>query len=170
MSDRFFPTKLASVDEIRLIKAIRYEVPVAIKDKENFFDVGVYAPEIKKHLEKIKVPAHYHEHLRRFMWRHRLFLELYIRVADDTVQSRQGLKNLLNRYIIYMDGIAEGLLTTAKRRAGIQDYRSRLFDMYLVIEHYVGRHEFDVAFDWRERHPDIILECIDHVTLGMVLS
>lgn len=55
----------------------------------------------------------------------------------------------------------EGLLTTVWKHKGDASYRSRLFDLYLVLEYNIGRHEFDIVDAWKMEHRKIILECQD---------
>ena len=56
-----------------------------------------------------------------------------------------------------MVGMVEGLLTTIQKRIGDVAYRSHLFNLYLVVEFYVGRHEHDIICRWAREHPDTTL-------------
>ena len=68
---------------------------------------------------------------------------------------------IVKRYIMYMDGIAESVFTTVKKRQGDVGFHSILFDMYLNTKYFVGRHEFHITGYWRQSHLDTILESQD---------
>lgn len=145
-----------------------------VHSPRDFFKVKVISwedpskPEVEA---PITVPSTYHTHLRRFIWRHQLFMELYSRA--NTVNSfklRTGLRPILLRYIEYMDGMVEGLLTTVKKNPGDATFRSNLFDLYLVTDYYLqGQHEHHLGDTWRLQHPDTILECVKMDTIGEFL-
>lgn len=131
-----------------------------------FFDVAIYGSEVDRLLgTPITVPKYYWEHLRRFLWRHHVYMQLYASTSSG-VKLPASVRSVIKLYIQYMDGIAEGLLTTAGRRRGDPGYRSYLFNMYLVVDFHVGRHEHHVVSSWAAEHPDIIIECVDIDTIG----
>lgn len=164
MTDLFFPNTAPSQQELRLLMLIRY-IP-STKAKGQYFEVNVRNWELQVMSDPgvVSVPIHYHEHLRRFIWRQMVFMELLTRGSD--LDLAHALRPMLQRYVLYMDGIVEGLLTTAKVKKPDPGFRSRLFDLYLVVEYYVGRHEYDIVGDWRGSNLDIVLECQDVETLG----
>lgn len=170
MSDRYFPSSPPSEDELRLILLLRY-VPSSVKTKEGFFTVNVRNWELGTASDPgtILVPVRYQEHLRRFLWREMIFMEVIRRCTLREIYLVATVSPLVKRYIMYMDGILEGLLTTARKRQDDVKYRSVLFEMYLNVEYFVGRHEFDIAGQWRESHPDTILECQDALQLGELI-
>lgn len=171
MSDRYFPASTPTEEELQLILLVRY-VQSAQRKKEGFVTVKVRNFELDIAAEPgiILVPAHYREHLRRFLWRQTVFMEVVKRSSQSTVHLVAPASPLVKRYIVYMDGIVEGLLTTARKRQDDPRYRSVLFDMYLTVEFFVGRHEHHVAAQWRRTHPEVVLECQDAFELGSIDS
>lgn len=167
MSDRFFPNTVPTEDELRLILLVRYHVSSA-KTKKGFFSVDTWNWELDVASEPstILVPVRYLHHLRRFLWREMILMEVMRRSALQEIFLSPAASPLVKRYIQYMDAIAEGLLTTAQKRQGDSSYRSVLFEMYLNVEYFVGRHEFNVAGHWRADHPETVLECQDALELG----
>ena len=114
----------------------------------------------------ITVPTYYYEHLKRFLWRHRLFIGVNERAQQ--LPLAMGLRPLIQQYIMYMDAIVEALLTTARKASEHQEgWRAELFDLYLVVEHMVERHEYHLGDDWRLKNPDHILEQINVNSLRM---
>lgn len=166
MADRFFPAYVPDEELLRRLCLIRY-YPKKIQDSD-FFHVSVMNVELKQptHPKIIQLPNVYFEHLRRFIWRQHVFMELAARKPKIPDQ----LRTMIKKYIMYMDGMIEGLLTTARQRKGELDYRSRLFNQYLIVEYFVGRHEYDVVGRWRMENADTILECQDMEALGMYIS
>lgn len=78
---------------------------------------------------------------------------------------------MLQRYITYMDAMLEGILMTARVKAGNDPmFRSYLFDRYLVTDYLIGRHEYDVGDAWRLENPDIIVECQKAQAIGELAS
>jgi len=164
MTDLFFPSEAPSATEMRLILSTRY-YPIE-SPRDDFFDIRVYGREVGATTgENITLPKYYWDHLRRFLWRHDLYMHLYDE-AFTGVRLPPNLRSLIKRYIQYMDAVAEGLLTTAGNRKGDVNYRSYLFNMYLVVDSLVGRHEYDVVSRWAMEHPDIILECTNIDDIG----
>lgn len=169
MSDYLWPRSLVTSRELRLLMAIRYRMDGMPTGP--FFKVKVIAWELGPTYESedhITVPSFYHNHLRHFLWRQHLFMELYKRVnTEKGFRLQTGLRALLQRYIQYMDGMVEGLLTTVKRHPRDADFRSSLFNLYLVTDYYLdGIHEPDLGDQWRLQHPDIILECVGLDAIG----
>lgn len=164
MTDLFFPSEAPPLDEFRAISLACYYVQST--PKEGFCIVQWYSwansqPVI---LESIKVPATYYAHLRHFLWRHHIFMELISRselIKDGVVLSTHA-KQMIQKYIWYMDAMGEGLMTPVRSKAnqGWCGFRSNLFDLYLLVEYYVGRHEHDVVSTWLAQHPNVHLEAI----------
>ncbi|KAH0835517.1 hypothetical protein J3R83DRAFT_9202 [Lanmaoa asiatica] len=159
MTDRLFPNDAPQESETRSISAIRYRAKVPV-DGCDFFAVEIYNVEVKTvtdDTDVILVPVHYYEHVRRFLWRHCLFMEVWRRAGS--LKLANGLQTMLKRYIMYMDGITEGLLQLTDFKKGEdKDLRSVVFDLYLVTEFFVGRHEYDIGDAWRCQNADTILE------------
>ena len=93
-------------------------------------------------------------------------MEVICRSCINEIYLMPTVSPIVKRYIMYMDGIAESVFTTVKKRQGDVGFHSILFDMYLNTEYFVGRHEFHIAGYWRQSHPDTILECQDALQLG----
>lgn len=167
MTDLFFPSTTPDAQEIRLILAVRYyHIPSA---RDDFFDVVPFGWEVqRKILPSITVPVYYQNHLRRFLWRHHLYMHLYD--GAPVLQLAPNLLPLLTSYIQYMDAMAEALLTAAKRNVGDVSCRSYLFNMYLVIEFHIGRHEHDVVSRWASKHPNVVLECVNIDSIGKLCA
>lgn len=155
MSDLFFSNAVPAASELRLIMATRY-LPESTCGG-GFFDVRVFGAEVKCIVgTQIRVPEYYHAHLCRFVWRHHLYMELQQRGAS--LQLAQNLRPMLQRCVFYMDGVVEGLLTTVRRNKDKVGFRSEFFNLYLVLEFHVGRHEYNTVDAWRVLHKDLILE------------
>ncbi|KAG6371690.1 hypothetical protein JVT61DRAFT_9031 [Boletus reticuloceps] len=158
MSDLFFPNNSSPQEKMQLILSMHY-LPDPTPRKE-LFSVMVYSASGEGVVDTPAiVPAFYHDHLCRFLWRHSVYMEL---VSQDDITLMPKLRPLLERYIFYMDAVVEGLLTTARNKTFTKDptFCSILFNQYLVVEYHVGHHEFNVIGAWRQRNPDIILECM----------
>lgn len=164
MTDLFFPSSPPDAHELRRIMAIRYR-PAAITS--NFFGVKAYAwpGDTKSTVGKpIRLPGQYYHHLSRFLWRHQVFMELQSRFSD--LQLAPTHQPLVQRYMQYMNAMVAGLLTPEQKNTKDPSFRSRLFDLYLVVEYFVGHHEFHLVDSWRACNPDSILECQDVLDLG----
>ena len=172
MTDRYFPHTVPTASELSMIILVRYVVSDNTTEEEEgaFHEVKtVNWPAQKPAEDPILIPTKYVRHLRHFLWRHHAFMEVYDRGRRQYIKVAPALSRLLQKYIVYMDGIAEGLLTTARHNQDNPTYRSRLFDLYLVVEYFVARHEYDIVGDWRYNNPKTILECQDPFSLGKCL-
>ncbi|KAI5983661.1 hypothetical protein EDD15DRAFT_2201942 [Pisolithus albus] len=160
MTDSFFPVYPPSRRELRLITLIRYKALPPEGDKftvhaiNTVFNIPACDP--------FDVPSGYYEHVRRFLWRHHLFMEVEKRTDDLSVAV--GLRSRVQRYIAYMDAMIEGLFVKARSFEG-SDWRSTLFDLYLIVDHHVQGHEYRQGHLWRLNNPDRILETVDVTTL-----
>jgi len=169
MTDRYFPNTVPTASELMLIMLVRY---VTDDDDdstgEDFCLVKArnWQLETVSKDDSVEVPIAYSKHLKHFLWRQLAFIEVYNRATKQLIDIAPRLRPLLQKYILYMDGMLEGLLTTARKHQGDPGYRSRLFDTYLVVEYFVARHEYDVVGRWRANNPDTILECQDAFALG----
>ena len=164
MTDLYFPVKAPTATELLAIRCIRYLEMGKVVD--GLFRVAIYGSEVNAVCDKdVQVSEFYQDHLRCFLWRHHVYMEL----VGRKVELPPNLRPLLLRYILYMDGMVEGLLTTLRNpnHIGNRNFRSRLFNLYLIIDYHVGRHEYDVVGAWRESHPDIVLECVGMDEIGM---
>ncbi|KIK72780.1 hypothetical protein PAXRUDRAFT_21590 [Paxillus rubicundulus Ve08.2h10] len=70
---------------------------------------------------------------------------------------------------MYMDGIIEGLFTSAQNQQR-EGWRSALFNLYLVVEYLVKRHEYNIGDEWRKKNPDQILEQLDVTSLDVYID
>lgn len=153
MSDRFFPCASPGQREVKLICQIQY---IAGPIVDGGFAVEGKNLKLKSMVaDKAVLPSSYHEHVRRFIWRHCVFMEVWRRSEDLCLTVR--LRVAIERYIMYMDGMMEGLLMTPRKKQR-HDYRSALFDLYLLTEYFMKRHEYDIGDAWRINHPDVVLE------------
>ncbi|KAI6159737.1 hypothetical protein EDD17DRAFT_1511145 [Pisolithus thermaeus] len=146
--------------ELRLITVIRYKAlpPAGGKFTVNAINTDLNVPVS----DPFDVPGDYYEHVRRFLWRHQVFMGVEKR--KDELSLAVGLSTRAQCYISYMDAMIESLFTKA-RRSGGGDWRSNLFDLYLVVDHLVQGHEYNVGWLWRMENPDRILETVDVNTL-----
>ncbi|KAI6108646.1 hypothetical protein EV401DRAFT_2076756 [Pisolithus croceorrhizus] len=149
--------------ELCLITLIRYKALPPKGDKftvhaiNNNFNVPACDP--------FDVPSDYYEHVRRFLWRHQLFMEVEKR--KDKLCLAVGLLPLAQRYISYMDAMIEGLFIEARRsETQGSNWWSKLFDLYLVVDRLVQGHECHKGHLWRLKNPDQVLETVDVTTLG----
>ncbi|KIK72318.1 hypothetical protein PAXRUDRAFT_22125 [Paxillus rubicundulus Ve08.2h10] len=88
--------------------------------------------------------------------------------ASNLVLTK-GMCPLIQRYIMYMDGIIEGLFTSAQNQQR-EGWRSALFNLYLVVEYLVKRHEYNLGDEWRKKNPDQILEQLDITSLDVYID
>ncbi|KAI5983625.1 hypothetical protein EDD15DRAFT_2201917 [Pisolithus albus] len=164
MTDSFFPMYPPSRRELRLITLIRYKALPPEGDKftvhaiNTVFNIPACDP--------FDVPSGYYEHVRRFLWRHHLFMEVEKRTDDLSVAV--GLRSRVQRYIACMDAMIGGLFVKARSFEG-SDWRSTLFDLYLIVDHHVQGHEYRQGHLWRLNNPDRILETVDVTTLGTLI-
>ena len=165
--DRFFPLTNHDSHELQLIMLIHYVVSTS-PVKPGFFVVKVKNSELNATTPPgtILVPNHYKDHLQCFLWRHQVFMEVVHQYNDKELHLVPYLSPLFQHYIVYMDGVAEDLLTTARKMINNPSYRSLTFDLYLVVEYFIQRHESHIAAQWRGNNPDVILECQDAFQLG----
>lgn len=168
MADRFFPNTIPTTNELNLIMLVRYVLGPDKRGGQDFCQVLAkdWVTKRRSYKDGILVPSTYLVHLQHFLWRELAFMEVYLRAGKQEVEIPPGLSPLLQKYIMYMDGMLEGLLTTARKNQSNAQYRSSLFDSYLVVEYFVGRHEYDVVGNWRLKNADTILECEDAFKLG----
>lgn len=164
----YFPISVPDQNELRLILLVCYTLSTK-KSTYGFFTVKMRNCEIclPSDPSTILVPLQYKEHLHHFLWQETLFMEVVSQRTTGRLTLSQKAMSLADHYIMYMDGMLEGLLTTARKRENDPGYRSVTFDTYLVVEYFVGRHdEHNIAGQWRKSHPSTILECQDAFNLG----
>ncbi|KAF8432338.1 hypothetical protein L210DRAFT_869429 [Boletus edulis BED1] len=140
MSDLFFLHNSPSHEDMFNITAIHY-LPDPTAPKV-LFNVAIYSASGEGIVDNpTTVPSFYHDHLRCFLWRHCVYMEL---VSRENLALAKNLRPLLERYTFYMDAMVEGLLTTARNMTFANDptFRSSLFSQYLIVEYHVGCHEF----------------------------
>ncbi|KAI5981107.1 hypothetical protein EDD15DRAFT_2204517 [Pisolithus albus] len=160
MIDLFFPVDPPPRDELQLIDLIRY---MALPPEGDKFVVQAMNTDYNTFAcDPFDVPSYYYEHVRRFIWRHRLFIG--VEKQADKLSLAVGLPTRLQRYISYLDAMIEGLFVEARRSQG-NDWRSSLFDLYLSVDYFVGRHEHNRGNVWREHNPDKIMTTVDVTTL-----
>lgn len=166
MTDRFFPSEPPSEQALHRLLRVQYELGQVYD--ERYLDVHVSGWDLEAggKARTIRVPARYHGHLLRSFWRRKTFVELFTRYNALFRTLVVDPHPLLLRHIMYIDGMVQGLLTTAQKHKRMVPFRSALFDLYLVVEYFVGRHQSNQVSHWRYAHPDIILECQDVQTLG----
>lgn len=163
MSDLLFPNTVPTSKELSLIKQVEYRPKIT--DSSDFFSIHVFNTKTMGATESdIRIPNWYYQHVLRFLWRHRLFLAIH---GNSKIKFDRGHRTMIRRYIAYMDAVMEGLLMGCRIAEGNDvTYRSRTFEMYLAVEFYIGRHEFDVCDTWRRANKQPILEAIDVKDLG----
>lgn len=117
MSDWYFPISTPTEEELHLILLVCY-MQSAQRKKEGFVMVKVrnFELNIATELGTILVPAHYREHLWGFLWCQMVFMEVVKRSSKLALHLVASTSLLMKRYIVYMDSIVEGLLTTARKR------------------------------------------------------
>ncbi|KAI6096123.1 hypothetical protein F5141DRAFT_1221063 [Pisolithus sp. B1] len=140
--------------ELNRIAVVKYKVLPPVGDK---FTVQPNFPS-----EPFDVPSNYYKHVRRFLWRHHVFIGVEKRKEELSLAS--GLSTHAQWYIAYMDAMIEALFTKA-RRSGGGEWRSNVFDLYLVVDNLVQGHEYDMASLWRMKNADVILETVDVTAL-----
>ncbi|KAG9310698.1 hypothetical protein JVU11DRAFT_9292 [Chiua virens] len=150
MADLFFPPEVPTLHEINKISITRYYVKNVAEGDFCVIQVLGWANSQPSLLGDIQLPIIYHTHLRHFLWRHHVFMELNSRteLVKDGVVLSAHIKQTIQKYIWYMDAIGGGLMASARFRTnrGRTDFRCNLFDLYLLVEYYVGRHEHDVVY------------------------
>ncbi|KAI6110566.1 hypothetical protein EDD16DRAFT_1897873 [Pisolithus croceorrhizus] len=83
----------------------------------------------------------------------------------DELALAVGLCRQAQCYIAYLDAIIEGLFIKARWSESGLDWRSDLFDLYLVVDYFVHGHDYNQGDLWRLKNPNQVLEVIDVTTL-----
>lgn len=115
------------------------------------------------------LPDHYTENLKMFTWR-RNVISILIHYQRETGLSKlDDLLLTLQRYLVYMECIIDILV----KEAGVVDdrvphWRCRTFDLYLITEFCVRRHEPEAVRQYR-RTSNVNLNRVDINTLGECL-
>ncbi|KAI6121418.1 hypothetical protein F5141DRAFT_1090002 [Pisolithus sp. B1] len=161
MTDLFFPINPPTHHELQLIELIRYK---AFPPEGGKFMVHAINTDYNTlACVPFVVPSPYYEHIKRFLWRHQLFMGVEKR--RDELALAVGLCKQTQCYIAYLDAIIEGLFIKARWSEFGLDWRSDLFDLYLVVDYFVHGHKYNQGALWRLNNPDQILEVIDVTTL-----
>ncbi|KIK73027.1 hypothetical protein PAXRUDRAFT_179457, partial [Paxillus rubicundulus Ve08.2h10] len=156
----FFPELAPRSSELQLIHLIHYQV-IALDG--HAFTIQAMNTQINSMvIPPFQVPSYYLEHVKHFLWWHHLFMGINEH-ASHLVLAK-GMCPLIQQYIMYMDGIIEGLFTSAQNQQR-EGWWSALFDLYLVVEYLVKRYEYNIGDKWRKQNPDHILECLDVTSL-----
>lgn len=161
MSYLFFPNDPPTRHELRLINLIRYKAfpptggKFVVHTMNTDYDALAGQP--------FEVPSHYYDHVRRFLWRHQLLMGVEERSSELALAV--GLCRRTQCYISYLDAMIESLFVEARRPRFGHDWRSNLFDLYLVVDYFVRGHEYCQGMQWTLRNPGQILEVIDVTTL-----
>lgn len=106
---------------------------------------------------QVVLPHQYQIHMGRFLWRETI-LRLILRFGDN-IDLEKDRRDNLAMILQYMDNIFNRISDDAMGLQGTEtDFRSKIFDEYLVIEYYVGCHEpfeirefrrkFDINLNW----------------------
>lgn len=167
MTDRYFPQSIPNQTDLDTMLSVIYTFSDPNATKGTFtLTPWDHARKISLMEKTIQLPNHYWDHVRRTMWRKMAFGEIYRLWKADNIQLPHDFIPLVKKYIAYLDAMLEGLLTSARKRVKHANYRSNLFDTYLVVEGSIMRHEHDVVGEWRLSHSETILECLDAFDLG----
>lgn len=163
MTDFLFSIAVPTVKELSFIRQVEYSTRAP--DGPDFFSIQVFNNATRETTEPdIRVPNWYHQHVLRFLWRHRLFISMD---HNSRIKLKRGLGAMVKRYIAFMDAIMDSLLMGCRIAKGTDiTYRSRTFDMYLGVEFYIGYHDYSVGDTWRQANKNIMLEGIDVKELG----
>lgn len=158
MTDCMFRDALPSSKVLYKITQIQHEIQVT--NDEDYFSIHVRNQAQDGLLDDtVLIPRWYEVHLSHFLWRYHILIGIESNAPESLdVYNRAMVK----RYISYMDGILASLLNGCRRGKGCDvHYRSEIFDLYLVVELSIGRHDHASGDEWRRLNPTTILETLD---------
>lgn len=117
-------------------------------------------------LRVARFPSHYMEVIRAFLWREsaiRLVLQWRAKLGVTKL-----MEDNLGRILKYMDTIFTRLCKEAANVASEDrdpEWRCKVFDSYLAIEFFVGRHEPSMVREFR-RHSDVNIDRVNVAQVG----
>lgn len=156
MSDLFYPKKIiGNKYDIAIVGYIpKHHHSISHTPGESTGSVYVVKPPSATPVFKTKIPTHYVLHLQRLLWRHRLFVELYIRFHKSHKRLNHKAIGFFQCMLIMMDTVIEQLLIGFSRPGMTLNANNRIpnFDVYLVTLFVVGRHDPESVYFWR-RYP-----------------
>lgn len=162
MTDLLFHDREPTLKKLNIIMQIRYELKET--EDEHFCVVCIGNPTLNAVVEDIRIPKSYQGHLRRFLWRHALFMGIESNIHEKLDADN---RRIIKRYISYMDAILAALIQGCRGEKGVNVYyRSKTFDLYLVVEFFIGRHDYQSGDQWRRTHKMPLLETVDVMKLG----
>ncbi|KIJ57544.1 hypothetical protein HYDPIDRAFT_171643, partial [Hydnomerulius pinastri MD-312] len=143
MANRYFPTAIPGNDKVQGICSSTY---VVAKTKVR----GPWTCQ----MSRSQFPEHYREHILRFTWRLSTLSMILQFTKELELPKEKKFYETLKRTLVYMDNIANFLLSDAQAVAEEDrtvNWRCRTFDLYLVTECLVKRHEPEAVREYRRR-------------------
>ncbi|KIJ57816.1 hypothetical protein HYDPIDRAFT_171527 [Hydnomerulius pinastri MD-312] len=141
MATNYYPTAIPGNDKVQGISSSTYVVAIT----------KVRGPWTCQ-VSRSTFPEHYREHIRRFTWRLGV-LSMILRFTKELeLPKEKKFYETLKRTLVYMDNIANVLLSDAQEVAEEDrtvNWRCRTFDLYLVTECLVKRHEPEAVRKYR---------------------
>lgn len=112
------------------------------------------------------IPARYEDLIRRFLFRGKVLAEL-LSCKEGIGALTEDIREALKTNLLYHFNIL-GFCRAGFRAASEQgeDVNVRLFDIYMVEEHYVGRHDPAAVIMWQRDHGECNLRTANVFTLG----
>lgn len=112
------------------------------------------------------IPNHYDNLVRRFIWRIDVLKELYFDRNNQTFTQEEGFGIACN--MIYAVNVLKFCRSLFRAAVGEQtEVRIHFFDVYMLEDHYVGRHEPSAVILWQKEHPENNLRTDDVNALGV---
>ncbi|KAG8215606.1 hypothetical protein J3R82DRAFT_7471 [Butyriboletus roseoflavus] len=163
-SGSLFPLEVPEDDDIETRAGTTYrvvtsgsKVNIEWQDSTDNTRQGILTP----------IPARYERLVRRFPWRGDVLAALLCcQQSEDSLitwEMREAMKSNLVYFFNVLDFCRPAFREAA---ATNEDVAIRFFDIYMVEECFVGRHDPSAVILWQRDHPEMNLRTTDVFTLG----
>ena len=157
MANQYFPTAIPGNDKVQGICSSTYVVAITKVRGPWTCQMSRSVRQSTGDITSIPLqafPEHYREHIRRFTWRLSTLSMILRFTKEHELPKEKKFYETLKRTLVYMDNIANFLLSDAQAVAEEDrtvNWRCRTFDLYLVTECLVKRHEPEAVREYRRR-------------------
>ena len=155
-SGSLFPIEPADKEMLKVEMQTKYRVVEVSTSK---FAIQWYEPSGEQGI-LTPIPFRYQELICRFIYRGRLYAHLLAVVNEDPCwpEIQQSIENNLIHFYAVLS-----FCRPAFREAAEKDPTAniRFFDIYMIEDCFVGRHEPAAIIKWQESHPQQNLRTID---------
>jgi len=166
-SGTLFPFRLVTEDELAEEMSTEYtllraenKVTIRFKDGPLPGDQGTYAT----------VPLPYEALVRRFLYRGNV-LRTVLESKGSQTKLNDDIKESIRANLLHFFRVLEECRTLFNSAAKHQgEVKIPFFDLYMIQENFVGRHDPAAVIDWQREHPDCNLRTQNVFTLGEFVS